>query len=252
MNRLIYILTFVIINLNVLAQSEKPASDDLAGLYPSAKIVSAYHNDWTQRHFRDRIKAFKKEPLNYGDIVFIGNSITEQGRDWSEKFGIKHIANRGIAGDLTDGVLHRLDEIIYFKPKAIFILIGVNDLSNKHHEMDTKHNFKYDKIVSSSKFVAKNIVKISRKLHKDLPETKIFVRTVLPTRRDHLKTDILEVNRYIRKYEKKGCYTLIDLYQQFVDENGEMAKELTRDGVHLNDNGYAKWVAFEKPIIKGL
>ena len=36
--------------------------------------------------------------------------------------------NRG-GGDTTDGVLARLDEIIYFKPKAV-LLIGINDLWN--------------------------------------------------------------------------------------------------------------------------
>ena len=58
-------------------------------------------------------------------IIFIGNSITEGGKNWSEKFNIPNIRNRGISGDVTDGVLERLDEIIFFKPKAVFILIGI-------------------------------------------------------------------------------------------------------------------------------
>ncbi len=42
------------------------------------------------------------------------------------------------------------------------------------------------------------------------------------------------------------------LYDQFVDTNGELIKELTKDGVHLNDKGYETWVNFEKSIIEGL
>ena len=42
--------------------------------------------------------------MNHGDIVFIGNSITEGDKDWEKKLGIRHVKNRGISGDVTDGV----------------------------------------------------------------------------------------------------------------------------------------------------
>lgn len=56
----------------------------------------------------------------------------------------------------------------------------------------------------------------------------------------------------IKKNETKGFYKVIDLYSQFVDAEGQLTKELTKDGVHLNDKGYEKWVNFEKIIIKRL
>ncbi|MBN2166414.1 MAG: hypothetical protein JW717_09080 [Marinilabiliaceae bacterium] len=221
-------------------------------LYPSLDVVSRYHNDWTQKHYKNRIKDFKNDTLNFGDIVFIGNSITEQGRDWSVKFGIKNIRNRGIAGDVTDGVIKRLNEIIYFKPKAVFILIGINDLFNLHHNEDNRHNLKYDKIVPSPKYVAQNILKISRMIHRKCPDTKIFVRTLLPTTREYLKADIVIVNSYIKQFEKKGYFSVIDLYPLFSNDNSEMDKELTKDGVHLNEKGYVRWVEAEKRIIEAL
>ena len=252
MNKLVSVLVLLVFATALLAQVEKPSPEALSELYPAREVVSRYHNDWTQRHYQQRIKLFKKEPLSFGGIVFVGNSITEQGRDWSAKFAIENISNRGIAGDLTDGVLQRLDEIVYYKPKAVFILIGVNDLFNKHYDKDTKHRFKYDKIVPSEQYIAKNICKIAKIIKRKSPDTKLFVRTVLPTRRAYLKADILALNALIRANAKKAPYKVIDLYTQFVDENGEMIQALTKDGVHLNDKGYAKWVAFEKPIVTGL
>ena len=222
---------------------------DNAKLYPIKDVVSRYHNDWTQKHYKQRIKVFKNDPLEMGDIVFIGNSITEKGRDWSEKFNIANVSNRGIAGDVTDGVLKRLPEIVYFKPKAVFILIGINDLFNKHYK-EGNGRFKYDKIVPSAEYVAKNILKMSRYIKRKSPETKVYVRTILPTRRGYVDKDILQVNEIIRVSESKGFYTMIDLYKEFVDEKGELMKEMTVDGVHLSPKGYAKWVAFEKPVIK--
>jgi lysophospholipase L1-like esterase len=95
-------------------------------------------------------------------------------------------------------------------------------------------------------------LKIAKLIHNKSPETKIYVQTVLPTRREYLKEDVLSVNKIIKKNEAKGYYNVIDLYSQFVDSNGDLIKELTVDGVHLSDKGYQKWVEIEKSLIEGL
>jgi len=241
----------IVVSTNTFGQSSPLSDKELAKLYPTKEIVSHYHNNWAQKYYPKRIKDFKKEPLEFGEIVFIGNSITEAGLDWSAKFGIAHIRNRGIAGDVTDGVMQRLNEITYFKPKAVFILIGINDLFSLHHDEDNP-GLKYDKVVQSSRYINKNILKITKIIHRKSPVTKIYVRTLLPTRRKYLTEDILAVNTMIKKYEAKGYYEVIDLYTQFVDNKGELMEDLTKDGVHLNDKGYKKWVDFEKPIMERL
>lgn len=220
-----------------------------SNLFPTEKVVTRYHNDWTIKNYQARIATFKKDIPAFGDVFFIGNSITQQGGDWNEKFELNHIKNRGIGGDVTDGVIARLNEIVYYQPKAVFILIGINDLFNMHYDRDNKHNLKYDKIIPSAKYVGKNIIKIAKIIHKQSPNTKIFVRTVLPTIRSFLKDDILEINKIIKKGEQIGIYTVIDLYSVFVDESGYITKELTKDGVHLNDKGYAEWIDFERDIL---
>jgi hypothetical protein len=63
--------------------------------------------------------------LNFGEIVFIGNRITEGGKNWSEKFNIPNIRNRGIGGDVTDGVLERLGEIIFLNQIPFLFLLGL-------------------------------------------------------------------------------------------------------------------------------
>jgi len=247
MKKLFEVLFLVILSSETFGQ----LPERIAKLYPSKIKISRYHNNWAQKYYPKRIQEFKQDPLNFGEIVFIGNSITEGGLDWSSKFGIEHIRNRGIAGDVTDGVLKRLNEITYFKPKAVFILIGINDLFSLHHEEDNPA-LKYDKVVPSSKYIGKNILKITKIIHRGSPDTKIYVRTLLPTQRRFLKEDILLVNRMIKENEFKGFYRVIDLYAQFVDEKGELFRQFTKDGIHLNDLGYRKWVDFEKPIFERL
>lgn len=248
----LFVALILIISSHSFCQESSVPSGQLLKLYPKKSTIVKYHNNWTQKHYKQRIEMFKNDPLHYGDIVFIGNSITEQGRDWSKLVGIGGIKNRGIAGDLTDGVLKRLDEIIYFKPKAIFILIGVNDLFNIHHLEANRPSLIYDHIISSPQYVGRNIVKIARILHKKLPETQIYVRTVLPTRREYLLEDILIVNQMIKQKENKNYYKVIDLYSAFVDDEGKIKKELTKDGVHLTDKGYSLWVEIERPILEKL
>ena len=187
------------------------------------------------------IRKFKSNPLNYNEIVFLGNSITESGKDWSERLNYPNIRNRGIGGDVTDGVLARLDEIIYFKPKAVFLLIGINDLWNNNSPDNP-----------SAEYIANNIIKISQVINAQTPQTKIYIQTVLPIEKEKFKSNILKVNEIIKANEKDNPYQIIDLYSIFVNENGLIKKDLSSDGIHLNEKGYDAWVDFIKPVVSSI
>jgi lysophospholipase L1-like esterase len=207
-------------------------------LYPSEDLVIENHDDWGAGNYKKVIKEFKSNPLNYGDIVFLGNSITEGGKDWSKRLNYPNIKNRGIGGDVTDGVLARLDEIIYFKPKAVFLLIGINDLRYN----DNPNN-------PSAEYIANNVIKISQVINAKTPKTKIYVQTVLPIEKEKFKNNILKVNEIIKANEKENPYQIIDLYSIFINENGLIKSGLSTDGIHLNEKGYDAWVEFIKPVV---
>ena len=207
-------------------------------LYPNEGLVIENHDEWGDGNYKKVIKEFKSNPLNYGDIVFLGNSITSGGKDWSKRLKHPNIRNRGIGGDVTDGVLARIDEIIYFKPKAVFLLIGINDLWNNNSPNNP-----------SAEYIANNIIQIAQVINAETPKTKIYVQTVLPIEKEQYKTSILKVNEIIKSNEKENLYQIVDLYSIFVNENGLIRKELSTDGIHLNEKGYDAWVEFIKPII---
>jgi lysophospholipase L1-like esterase len=213
---------------------------DTNDVYPPADLVIKYHTEWTKGHYHTRINEFKKKPLNFGDIVFIGNSITEGGNDWAAKFGVPSIKNRGIAGDVTDGVLQRLNEITYFKPKKVFLLIGINDLFNLRDRME----------IPSTDYIGNNIMMIAKKISEKSPDTKIFIQTILPTDKEGMKENISKVNDIIRSNEKDSIYKVIDLNILFADSQGLLKKDLTYDGIHLNDSGYKEWVNYISNIVK--
>jgi len=245
MNRITILLMITLVALCSVSEGQSIDEKSVPAitpdkLYPPADLVIPYHTDWSKNNYQKRIGEFKKKPLETNDIVFIGDSITEriteQGADWGARFGSSRIKNRGISGDVTEGVLQRLGEAINIKPQAVFILIGINDISAS----------------KTPQFIADNIVKIAAEIKKGSPASKIYVRTILPTADPKQEDNIKATNEILRKKATSGSYTLIDLHKIFAGDKNLLKKELTFDGLHLNDKGYKLWVDSEKKIIDDL
>ncbi len=205
-----------------------------SGIYPSSDIMISTHSEWAKNHYPKRILEFKQNPLQTNDIVFLGNSITEQGEDWGLKVNNSKAKNRGIAGDTTEGVFARLEELIYYKPSQIFIMIGINDM------------FRDD---MSAQKIYDNIISIVNKISTKNPRTQIYLNTILPTTTSSLKLKIKQTNSLLINSEKDQSYKLILLHEEFSAENDLMDMNLSTDGVHLNDKGYQVWVQKIKEYI---
>jgi len=74
-------------------------------------------------YFYHKKSFFEQHGEHNYDVVFIGDSITD-GAEWEDLFPSLKIANRGIGGDRTDGVLKRLDSIYSTSASRAFIMIG--------------------------------------------------------------------------------------------------------------------------------
>jgi lysophospholipase L1-like esterase len=196
--------------------------------YPASKLRIATHTAFTRDHYPSRIAEFVRSPLNCGEIVMLGDSLTER-HDWGGSLAAQAVVrNRGIAGDTTDGVLARLDEIIAAQPRALFIMIGTNDLWS----------------TNSAKRTVGNIEKMILAVKGASPRTRIFVQTVLPIRSDPQRNDkVRAINAKLRDVAGMRGASLIDTYSMAVDGNGSLRAEFTDDGVHLTATGYAAWVA---------
>ena len=231
-------LAFSFMSLTLCSSQVKTSStttDDTSNLYPAPDVVIPYHSEWTKTHYIKKIAEFKAKPLQFGDIVFIGNSITEQGGDWGKRFNNPKVKNRGISGDVTAGVINRLAEIYYYKPEKIFIKIGINDLF--HNEL-------------TPEYVAKNIKLIVDKIHLESPDTKIYVHTILPTANDtNLKGKIKDTNAILKAINPTNYLQIIDLYSIFANVNDLMTSSYTVDGVHLTESGYVVWQNYIKEFV---
>src|SRR2546421_7051432 len=105
--------------------------DTDAGL-PGQGPIRRY--DWFRKTWDERRSKFADDAKqDQNAVVMLGDSITEGWRDdFTAWFPGMKIANRGISGDTSRGVLIRLQEdVLALHPQAVVLLIGTNDLDEK-------------------------------------------------------------------------------------------------------------------------
>ncbi len=192
-------------------------------------------------YYYQKKSLFEILPDTNNEIIFLGNSITD-GCDWSELFRNSNIKNRGISGDITDGILFRLDEVVRSKPNQIFIMIGVNDLSQN----------------KTPDYVLTIYSKILLAIKEASPKTQVFVQSILPVNDGFGKfgnhtnkgAEIKQVNKQLASLARNFNYSYIDLTEAFSDKDGKLLKEYTNDGLHLTAAGYLAWKDEIKRFLK--
>ncbi len=190
------------------------------------------HERKFKRHFYFKVNQFKALPNTKDEIIFLGNSITAGG-NWSELFQDIRMKNRGISGDVTEGILFRLDEITESKPSKIFIMIGINDLSK---------GLSIDSILTNYKIIL-------NKISDESPNTNIYIQSILPVNnrysvfKNHVNKgdSILIINRKLKRIADSFNLTYIDLFSSFADADGRLKDKYTLDGLHLKGRGYWLW-----------
>ena len=135
------VITSVFIINHAIAQ-DKPLTSTQANAIKNTPEKKIYKYDGNLAHQ----KLFDGLSKNY-DVVFLGDSLTNGGR-WSEAFIEKRVANRGIGGDTSQGILNRVDKVIALNPKTVYLMLGINDIM---HDKKSAYIFeRYKKIITKS------------------------------------------------------------------------------------------------------
>lgn len=207
----------------------------------------AQHIDYAPfGHYTERVAEFEKQPrIMPTDIVMLGDSHTEFGGDWNKRLpGCGNIVNRGIAGDDAIGIGHRLKQICPYKPKAIVLECGINDLS---HALTPQQ-------------VAANIAEVMDSIMRQCPKTRLYVMGVFPINMDVRKwksldgktNQVAELNKLIRAECRARKVVYIDVFDKLRYPGSlKLRREYCKDGLHLTEKGYEVWCKAMKPCLIG-
>lgn len=198
-------------------------------------VAASVTGDSHTAHYIDRMSQFDSaEPISTKDIVMLGNSLTENGGDWGKRLGKKHVVNRGIIGDDIPGIYARLHQILPFHPAKIILMEGINDVS---------HNISNDGIVQG---VANTIARIRR----ESPQTQIVLQSLLPINESFNRYKLLAgktdsvpaINSRLKALAKSEGIAFVDVFSLLKEQGSpSLRKELSTDGLHLNEDGYRIW-----------
>ena len=214
-----------------------PATDD--GL-PGAGPIRRY--DWFRTLWSQRRSAWKQRvQQDQKALVFLGDSITQGwGDDCGGLFAGVKVANRGISGDTTRGMLIRLrEDVLALNPIGVVLLMGTNDLEEN----------------AAPETIAGNFKLILAALKEHNPALPIVACQVFPSSESKKRpaSKIKQLNElYAAAVKGDPQVTLVDTWTLFASEQGDAKEAEFPDLLHPNKIGYAKWGAGLRPIFATL
>jgi lysophospholipase L1-like esterase len=179
----------------------------------------------TMSYYEVRRGLFAMSKIQSAPIVMAGDSLIEAG-PWSDLTGCLAIANRGIGGDTTKRVLDRLDQVLALKPRAVFLMVGVNDVSLGVPKDTTVANLR----AILGALAGANVHAF---LSYVLPVTASYPKKALNKEIPPLNAAIAEL------VANQPGVTAIDVRPQLRGADGTLREEFAYDGMHLTPRGYA-------------
>ncbi|WP_205760883.1 sulfatase/phosphatase domain-containing protein [Luteolibacter luteus] len=219
----------------ILADLKKRYEEVRKEYHMSPATVPIHRNPepkWKQRH------ANKSELAKKGgyDLVFIGDSITQNWESfgkpvWEKYYAHRKALNLGFSGDHTEHVLWRLlnGELENVDPKLFVLLIGTN---NTGHRMDPADQ------------TADGVRQIIELLQDRKPDAKILLLSIFP--RDE-KPDgpkrLLNnaINEQIKDFADGKRVQWLDLSSIFLAPDGSLPAATMPDFLHPRLEGYEMW-----------
>ncbi len=188
-------------------------------------------------YYLERMEAFHREKVSPGGIVMLGDSLTDFAGDWAKFLPGWNVINRGIAGDMIEGMELRLDEVASLHPADVYILAGCNNFV-KHPAASPEEIWPvYEHFLEEIKRV--------------LPSVGIHLIGLLPMHPicpDYpgINAKTASFNLMISEAASRHGFDYIDLASALADDDGNLRREYTTDGCHLTDEGYAIWAGMMK------
>lgn len=165
------------------------------------------------------------------DLVMFGDSITEWG-PWHDALPSMKLANRGLAGDTTSGMIRRLDTTTVCQPKLVCVMAGINDLAQSYSVSEVVANYRQ----MLDFWVSEGI--------------EVWVQSTLYVgeRIGSLNQLVTELNQELQTLCSERELRFIDL-NITLSPQGHLPLAHSCDDLHLNSNAYRLWLETLSPLL---
>lgn len=126
------------------------------------------------------------------------------------------------------------------KPSKVFLMDGINDITAGRGVEE----------------ISANILKMIEICRTISPATTLYIQNVLPLNDDCLaydglkgkNTEVVKLNAKLKEICAENRITYIDIASLVSDNSGQLKATLTKDGIHLQPEGYQIWAAYLKKM----
>jgi len=241
------LISFVLLACAAILPAQTPApapspNDPCADIKAQAARSEAKLKDWPQlARYRDANTGITAPANNEERVVFMGDSITDSWNNpkYGGFFPGKPYIDRGISGQTTPQMLIRFRaDVIALEPKVVVILAGTNDIAGNTGPMtlaaieDNLTSMAELARLHGIRVVFASVLPIS-----DYEKTKDGQPIVRTRQRPPEK--IKALNEWIKNYAYANGAAYLDYFSAMVDDKGFLKVELSDDGLHPNQKGYA-------------
>jgi lysophospholipase L1-like esterase len=164
------------------------------------------------------------------EVVFVGDSITENWKHAEPSLFGANVLNRGISGQTTPQILLRFyQDVVKLRPRAVHIMVGTNDIGGNTGPVS-------DEAILDNIRAMIDLAKVNRiaVVLAAIPPAKAF-----GWRPDLTPADrIARLNRELEQIAKARRVVFVNYGTALADSDGGMAAEMGNDGVHPNRDGY--------------
>ena len=193
---------------------------------------SGYSQDWFR--FNDYKADNERIIANeaYPDVVFMGNSITENWAYFHPEFFTSHnYLGRGIGGQTSAHMLVRFKtDVIDLHPKAVVIMAGTNDVAHNDYWVAPEQ-------------VVNNVISMCElaQTHGIIP----IISSIPPCASFRWRPEIIDaaqtivdINKNLKTYADANGIAYVDYHSALADENNALPSSLSEDGCHPNPDTY--------------
>lgn len=199
---------------------------------------------WMKHHEQRKRWVAEKEV----DLLMIGDSIifrwSRNGQKvWDKFYANRNAVNIGSSGDRTYHMLYHLkngglEGMKDHNPKLVVMMIGTNNRGEPE---------------KNGEDTAYGILALLKEIHAQLPESKILLMPIFPrgdTPADKGRVRNSEINKIIKGYVDNETVHWLDINHIFLDDEGNLNRELMPDGLHPDVKGFEVWAEAMEPTIK--